>query len=77
MFLIRHRVVVNRNMTNVYYDFIFNLLLQLSVRVASALVLDRLIGTTSSLAIHLAVLLLMCLVIPILLGILFPSKMEN
>lgn len=64
-------------MTNVYYDFIFNLLLQLSVRVASALVLDRLIGTTSSLAIHLAVLLLMCLVIPILLGILFPSKMEN
>ncbi|BBB16547.1 7.9 kDa protein [Heliothis virescens ascovirus 3j] len=77
MFLIRHRVVVNRNMTNVYYDFIFNLLLQLSVRVASALVLDRLIGTTSSLAIHLAVLLLMCLVIPILIGILFPSKMEN
>ncbi|AXN77257.1 hypothetical protein HvAV-3i_gp074 [Heliothis virescens ascovirus 3i] len=64
-------------MTNVYYDFIFNLLLQLSVRVASALVLDRLIGTTSSLAIHLAVLLLMCLVIPVLIGMLFPSKMEN
>ncbi|AFV50335.1 hypothetical protein [Heliothis virescens ascovirus 3g] len=64
-------------MTNVYYDFIFNLLLQLSVRVASALVLDRLIGTTSSLAVHLAVLLLMCLVIPVLIGMLFPSKMEN
>lgn len=64
-------------MTNVYYDFIFNLLLQLSVRVASALVLDRLIGTTSSLAIHLAVLLLMCLVIPFLIGMLFPSKMKN
>ncbi|CAL44662.1 7.9 kDa [Spodoptera frugiperda ascovirus 1a] len=59
---------------NIYYDFTFNVLIQLVVRVASVLVLDRLLGTTASLALHLFVLLLMLVLIPLLLNSLFAGS---